>query len=501
MASEYILEMDHIEKTFPGVHALSDVHFDLVAGEAHGLVGENGAGKSTLMKVLNGIYTKDSGSIKIEGEEVQMHGIKDAMDHGIAFIHQEISLVPYMTIAENIFLGCEKKNALGVDQLAMRQEAQKILDSLDMPLDAGEFVYHLTIAQQQMVEVAKAVSKNVKILVMDEPTASLSLREQQSLYEQVKMLKSRGVAIIYISHRLEELWILCERFTVLRDGCYVGTRDVATATNKDVVNMMVGREVDNYYSERLHADPKDVVLKVEGITSDVVKNVSFDVRKGEILGMSGLVGAGRTETILAILGIDRRLGGKVYLDGEEVHFRNMSDAIKKGFMLVPEDRRGQGLVLGNTVGFNIILPSLKKIYKNLTINYKLQDEIIDTYASRMRIRMSSAAQRAGNLSGGNQQKVVLAKWLSMEPKVLVMDEPTRGIDVGAKAEIYELMTELAKSGVAIIMISSDLPEILNMSSRVVVMYEGEVKKIFDTADEELTQEKIMTYAAGVGGNE
>ena len=265
--------------------------------------------------------------------------------------------------------------------------------------------------------------------------------------------------------------------------------------------MMVGREVDNYYSERLHAKPEDVILKVEGITSDVVKDVSFDVRKGEILGMSGLVGAGRTETILAILGIDRRLGGKVYLDGEEVHFRNMSDAIKKGFMLVPEDRRGQGLVLGNTVGFNIILPSLKKIYKNLTINYKLQDEIIDTYASRMRIRMSSAAQRAGNLSGGNQQKVVLAKWLSMAPKVLVMDEPTRGIDVGAKAEIYELMTELAKSGVAIIMISSDLPEILNMSSRVVVMYEGEVKKIFDTAEEELTQEKIMTYAAGVGGKE
>ncbi len=501
MASEYILEMDHIEKTFPGVHALSDVHFDLAAGEAHGLVGENGAGKSTLMKVLNGIYTKDSGSIKIEGEEVQMHGIKDAMDHGIAFIHQEISLVPYMTIAENIFLGCEKTNALGVDQLAMKQEAQKILDSLDMPLDAGEFVYHLTIAQQQMVEVAKAVSKNVKILVMDEPTASLSLREQQSLYEQVKMLKSRGVAIIYISHRLEELWILCERFTVLRDGCYVGTRDVATATNQDVVNMMVGREVDNYYSERLHGKPEDVVLRVEGITSDVVKDVSFDVRKGEILGMSGLVGAGRTETILAILGIDRRLGGKVYLDGEEVHFRNMSDAIKKGFMLVPEDRRGQGLVLGNTVGFNIILPSLKKIYKNLTINYKLQDEIIDTYANRMRIRMSSAAQRAGNLSGGNQQKVVLAKWLSMAPKVLVMDEPTRGIDVGAKAEIYELMTELAKSGVAIIMISSDLPEILNMSSRVVVMYEGEVKKVFDTAEEELTQEKIMTYAAGVGGKE
>ena len=327
MASEYILEMDHIEKTFPGVHALSDVHFDLVAGEAHGLVGENGAGKSTLMKVLNGIYKKDGGTIKIEGEEVQMHGIVDAMNKGIAFIHQEISLVPYMTIAENIFLGCEKKKATGVDQYAMKVEAQKILDSLDMPLDAGEYVYHLTIAQQQMVEVAKAVSKNVKILVMDEPTASLSLREQESLYEQVKMLKSRGVAIIYISHRLEELWILCERFTVLRDGCYVGTRDVATATNQDVVNMMVGREVDNYYSERLHAPAEDVVLEVKGITSDVVKNVSFDVRKGEILGMSGLVGAGRTETILAILGIDRRLGGEVYLEGEKVEFKNMSDAI------------------------------------------------------------------------------------------------------------------------------------------------------------------------------
>lgn len=499
MANDYILEMDHIEKTFPGVHALSDVHFDLKKGEVHALVGENGAGKSTLMKVLNGIYTKDSGTIKMEGQEVQMHGVRDAMAKGIVFIHQEISLVPYLTIAENIFLGCEKKKGGFVDFATMKSEAQAILDSLDMPLDAGEYVYHLTIAQQQMVEVAKAVSKSAKIIVMDEPTASLSAREVDSLYDQVRRLKAQGIAIIYISHRLEELYILCDRFTVLRDGGYVGTREVEGSTREDVVNMMVGREVGNFFAERVQGSD-EVILEVKNLSSDVVKNVSFDLRKGEILGFSGLIGAGRTETIKAMLGLDRRLGGEVYFEGQRVMFKNMKESIEKGIMLVPEDRRGQGLVLSNNVGFNIILPSLKRIIKALHINVKLQDEIIDKYAKRMRIRMSGPDQRAGNLSGGNQQKVVLAKWLAKEPKILILDEPTRGIDVGAKAEIYELMTELAKEGVSIIMISSELPEIINMSSRVVVMYEGEVQKIFDSAEEELTQEKIMMYGAGIGGN-
>ncbi|WP_343210219.1 sugar ABC transporter ATP-binding protein [Anaerolentibacter hominis] len=499
MANDYILEMDHIEKTFPGVHALSDVHFDLIRGEVHALVGENGAGKSTLMKVLNGIYTKDSGTIKLNGKEVQFKGVRDAMANGIVFIHQEISLVPYLTIAENIFLGEEKKKGGFVDFDAMRKEAQKILDRLNMPLDAGEYIYHLTIAQQQMVEVAKAVSKDAKIIVMDEPTASLSAREVDSLYDQVRNLKKHGVSIIYISHRLEELYIVCDRFTVLRDGGYVATKEVEGSTREEVVSMMVGREMgDNFYAERVFGS-KEVIMEVKNLSSDYVKNVSFDLRKGEVLGFSGLIGAGRTETMRAMLGLDRRTGGEVFIDGKKVLMKGMKDAVEAGICLVPEDRRGQGLVLSNTVGFNIILPSLKRIYKALKINYKLQDEIIDTYSQRMRIRMSGPDQRAGNLSGGNQQKVVLAKWLAKNPKVLILDEPTRGIDVGAKAEIYQLMVELAKEGVSIIMISSELPEIINMSSRIVVMYEGEVQAILDAETEEVTQEKVMTYGAGLGG--
>ena len=498
MANDYILEMDHIEKIFPGVHALSDVHFDLIRGEVHALVGENGAGKSTLMKVLNGIYKKDGGTIKVDGKEVNYKGITDAMAGGIVFIHQEISLVPYLTIAENIFLGCEKLKGGFVDFDTMKKEAQQILDKLHMPLNAAEYVYHLTIAQQQMVEVAKAVSKNAKIVVMDEPTASLSEREVGSLYDQVRFLKSQGVSIIYISHRLAELYIVCDRFTVLRDGCYVGTSKVEGTPQEEVVSMMVGRDIGNFFAARIQGS-KEKVLEVKHLSSDYVKDVSFDLRKGEILGFSGLIGAGRTETIRAMLGLDRRTGGEVFFEGKQVHYHVMADSIKDGIMLVPEDRRGQGLILGNTVGFNLSIPSAKSFIKALRVDTKAENELIDKQVNAMRIKCSSPAQRAQNLSGGNQQKVVLGKWMAKGPKVLILDEPTRGIDVGAKAEIYQLMVDLAKKGVSIIMISSELPEIINMSSRVVVMYEGVVQKIFDAQEEELTQEKIMTYGAGLGG--
>ena len=493
MSDNIILRMKNISKRFPGVYALKNVDFELKRGEVHALLGENGAGKSTLIKVLGGIYHAEEGEIEIEGKNVSITSVQDAEENGIAIIHQELVLVPYMSVAENIYLGREAGSGIFVDRSEMTKSAQKILDDLGMDIDARSLVKDLPIAKQQMVEITKAVSVNSKILVMDEPTSSISDKEVENLFKIMRDLTQKGVGIVYISHKMSELDEICDRVTVMRDGEYVGTKNVKETAKDELIAMMVGRTLTNYYV-RDYGEPGEEILKVTGLSDgDKVKGVDFNVRKGEIVGFAGLVGAGRSETMQAIFGLAKEVTGEIYINGNKVEIHNPEEAIKHGLALVPESRKEQGLYLVQSVKYNTTIEVLKEFIGKFRVNDKRETEITQEYIDLMSTKTPSQAQKIGNLSGGNQQKVMIGRWLATKPKVLILDEPTRGIDVGAKSEIYAIMNNLVKTGVSIIMISSELPEIINMSDRVYVMAGGVVRGCINR--EEISQENIMHLAA------
>jgi ABC-type sugar transport system ATPase subunit len=485
--------MEHIRKEFPGVVALKDVSLELRAGEVHALLGENGAGKSTLIKVLGGIYAAESGNIRINGNPVTIATVQDAQKNGIAVIHQELVLVPHMTVAENIFLGREpvtKSNT--VDFKKMNADVKNILDSFELDIEPDGEVGKLTIADQQMVEIIKALSFNSRILVMDEPTSSLSERDVGFLFDTIRKLKKSNVGIIYISHRMSELMQITDRITVIRDGEYIGTRDTTAATTDELIAMMVGRQLTSYYT-RDFGNPTETMLEVRGLSDgSLLKDVSFELKKGEILGFAGLVGAGRSEVMKCVFGIAPYSKGEILVDGKPVSIKNTKDALTLGIGFVPESRKIEALFPVMSVMYNITLKSLKEFIRAVFVNREKEVAITREYVDSIDIKTPTYAQLVGNLSGGNQQKVIIARWLATRPKILILDEPTKGVDVGAKAEIYAIMNDLAKQGVAIIMISSELPEVINMSDRVIVMSNGTITACLSR--EELSQEKIMKFA-------
>ena len=497
---DFLLRLEGISKAFPGVQALDGVDFEATAGEVVALLGENGAGKSTLMKILCGAYRKDSGRIFLQGQQVEIENPHHAQQLGIAIIYQEFNLTPNQSAAANIFISREPRvKGLGrllnmVDRRRMEQEAQVYLDRVGARVPSTALVRDLSVAQQQMVEVAKALAVDARIIIMDEPTSALGEDEVETLFRIIGTLKEHGIAVIFITHRLEEVFRIADRVVVLRDGRRVGGMNISKATPEKVINMMVGRELkDMFHKERAEIGPP--LMEVRGLTRrGVVENVSFTLRRGEILGMAGLVGAGRTETARLIFGVDRMDAGEIWLDGKRVYISSPVDAVKAGIGFVPEDRGTQGLVLKLPVQENIVLPTLDEHASYGWVNRRRIQSTAREYVNKLNIRTPHLQQKAMFLSGGNQQKVVVAKWLASRPKVLIMDEPTRGIDVGAKAEVHALMSQLARDGMGIIMISSELPEILGMSDRILVMAEGRVAAILDRA--EATQEKIMSYASG-----
>ena len=488
--------MRKISKTYPGVTALDSVDFDVLPGEVHALVGENGAGKSTLIKILAGADTKDSGQILLGGVQVPIDNPQEAMRRGISIIYQEFNLVPYMNAAENIFLGREPASAIPgvIDFRRMYADAERIIGELGVALDIRAPIRDLSVAQQQMVEVAKATSRKSTVIAMDEPSATLTEHELENLFNLIRRLKAEGVSIIYISHRLEEVFQIADRVTVLRDGLLIDTKSVSDTDREDIIRMMVGRELKDTIP-KVAAEHGDVALAVKDLSREgVLHDISLEVRRGEILGLAGLVGAGRTEVARAIFGADPIDTGEIYLDGKRVRIRSPKDAIKLGIGLVTEDRKALGLILGMAVRENISLANLGILSKLGFVIRRKERDVASSYVEDLMIKTPSVEQAVQNLSGGNQQKVVLAKWLFTQSRVLMFDEPTRGIDVGAKTEIYQLMNKLAEKGVAIIMISSELPEILGMSDRIIVMHDGSIAG--ELTREEATQEKIMHLATG-----
>lgn len=489
--------MKDIKKSFFGIYALSGIDFSLERGEVHALLGENGAGKSTLIKVLGGVHQPDSGKILLDGREVKISGIKAARSLGIGIIHQEIVLVPYLSVAQNIFLGREilKPNRT-VDTASMNRQAKEMLEALGVEIDVTKMVAELTIAQQQMVEIIKAVSFQARIIVMDEPTSSLSNEEVEQLFEIIAKLKEKKVSIIYISHRMEELFRISDRITVIRDGAYVGCRKTDETNSAELVAMMVGRNLESFYSrDYFESNGQKACLEVKSLTQkEVFQDISFEVRKGEILGFAGLVGAGRSEIMECIFGARHFDSGEILLHGEKVQFSVPSQAIKRGIAMVPEDRKKQGLVLCADIRFNLTLASIKKYISGIAISGQKCRRVVDKYRRLLKLKAASDKMEVSGLSGGNQQKVVLGKWLATEPDVLILDEPTRGVDVNAKFEIYTVMNELAKNGMAILLVSSELPEIINMCDRVCVIREGRLTAVLSR--QEMSQEEIMKYAAG-----
>jgi ribose transport system ATP-binding protein len=487
--------MQGINKSFPGVKALQDAKLTVRAGEVHFLLGENGAGKSTLMKILSGVYSKDSGEIRLNGELVEVNSPRKAAALGIGIVHQELHLVPELTVMENIYLGREPIGNLGfINRDIMRRQTARLLEQLGSDIKPDNTLSALSIGEQQMVEIAKALSYETKILIMDEPTAALTERETENLFAIVRQLVNSGVGIIYISHRMEELFSLSNRVTVMRDGTYVDTVETKTTTFDDLIKMMVGRDITTRFPKQAVKLGHEV-LKVQGISRQGgLQDISFSLRAGEIVGIAGLMGAGRTELGRAIFGADPREKGDIYIEGHKKVINSPADGIRAGIGLITEDRKHQGLILGRSVGENMSLASLERFSDNGFIGADKETQMINEHIDKLKIRTPNAEQLVQNLSGGNQQKVVIAKWLATNPKVLIMDEPTRGVDVGAKAEIYNIMNMLTSKGVGILMISSELPEILGMSDRVLVMHRGRIAGEISIA--EATQEKIMAYAAG-----
>ena len=497
-----VLEMIGIKKSFSGIYALSGIDFSLELGEVHALLGENGAGKSTLIKVLGGIYQPDSGIIKVNGKEVKINGVPAARENGIGIIHQEIVLVPYLSVAQNLFLGREIRTKLGtLDFAEMNRRAEEMISSLGVNIKADTIVENLTIAQQQMVEIVKAVSFNGKIIVMDEPTSSLSNEEVEQLFEIIENLRKKQVSIIYISHRMEELFRISDRVTVIRDGAYVGTKKTSETSPNELVAMMVGRDLESFYArDYCDMDKAEVALEVKNLSqTGVFEDISFSVHKGEILGFSGLVGAGRSEIMEAVFGATRPTSGEVILGGKPVHFKNPMQAIKAGIALVPEDRKKQGLVLGNSVAFNLTLSSLRFYMNGIAISEKKRGEVIDHYSQRLRIKAASPEIEAGSLSGGNQQKLIIARELNNHAKVIVASQPTRGLDIGATEFVRQQLIDQRNAGKGVMLISADLEEIMALSDRIAVLFGGKIVGILNR--EEATVQKIGLLMGGISEEE
>ncbi len=491
-----LLSMEGITKSFPGVKALEEVDFDLEKGDVHALVGENGAGKSTLMKILAGVHRADSGIIRLKGDVVEPTGTRSMIEAGVAVIYQELNLIPHLTLAENVFLGREPLLPSGlIDWKTMARNFTDLIEPFDVPLKPFTRVSSIGPAYQQVVEIVKALSLNAEILVMDEPTAALTGHEVDRLFAVIKKLQGDGVSLVYISHRLEEIWRVANRVTVLRDGRKVSSKPLEEVTIDGIITDMVGRNLDEQYpKEKIETGGE--ALRVEGLTkTGICHDVSFSVQKGEILGISGLVGAGRTEIAQLIFGYLKKDGGKVFLEETEARITGTSDAVRNGIALIPEERKEQGLVLGQSVFDNVALPVLNSFSKLGRINYSRLGKAIREIVELIGVRTPSLRQTVKNLSGGNQQKVVLSKWFIRKAKIYIFDEPTRGIDVGAKVEIYKLMQRLAKEGAAIIMISSELPEVMNISDRIIVVHNGRITGEF--LHGQATEEMIMRAAFGL----
>ncbi len=494
MIKDIILEAKNISKGFPGVQALDDVKFDLRKGEVHALIGENGAGKSTFIKILTGAHQPDGGQILLSGKKLTDLTPHLAMKYGISAIYQEFNLIPYLTVAENIFFGREITKSVFVDMEKMNKSASEIFRAIDVNINPKLQVSELTVAYKQLVEIGKAVSQNSRILIFDEPTAALTNRETENLFKLIKKLKAEGVSIIYISHRLEELQEIADRITVLRDGRYIDTLDIHETDRAGLISLMVGRKLGVNFP-RPSAAGGEVLLEVNNLSTEgFLKDINFKLRRGEILGFGGLVGAGRTEVARALFGLDRMESGEVYIRGCKVENRSPAKAIENGIGLIPEDRKDQGVLLNLSVRENIGYTFTKLITDWIFINRKKEKTLVDEFRKKLSIKCSSAEQRAANLSGGNQQKVVLAKWLAGDCDVLIFDEPTRGIDVGAKQEIYNLIKEQAEAGKGIILISSEMPELIGMSERIIVMHEGAIEGVLSA--DEVSQEKILDLASG-----
>lgn len=489
------IEMRDIHKSFGANKVLDGVRFTLLPGEVHALIGENGAGKSTLMNILTGLHKMDRGRILVNGREKHYQNPKEAENEGIAFIHQELNIWPDMTVLENLFIGREITNRLGVLKTKeMKALAKEVFARLNISLPFGLDAGSCSVGEQQMIEIAKALLTDAEVIIMDEPTSALTEREIESLFEVIRSLKKEGVSFIYISHRMEEIFTICDRITVMRDGKTVDTKQVQDTNEHEVVNKMVGRDLDDWFPER-RAKPGGIVLEVRNFTrSDVFENITFSVRSGEILGIAGLMGSGRSEIMRAIFGIDDYDQGEIFIEGKKVHIRRPSDAVNEGIGFITENRKDEGLLLDFSIRENMSLANLKSFAPHGLLKTKDEENFVQLMVDRLKVKTTSSDELAGNLSGGNQQKVVIAKWIGTAPKVLILDEPTRGIDVGAKREIYNLMNELTERGMAIVMISSELPEVLGMSDRILVVHEGrlagELKKT------EATQEKIMFLATG-----
>ena len=491
---DVILTMKGIDKSFPGVHALDHVDLEIRKGEVHALMGENGAGKSTLMKVLTGIYHKDAGTITYEGKEVEFTNPREAQDAGIVIVHQELNMMGHLTVAQNIFIGREYMNGKLIDDKKMNEEAKKLFDQLGINIDPKETMSRLTVGKQQMCEIAKAISHDAKVIIFDEPSAALTEAEIEELFKIIRDLRDKQMGIVYISHRMDEIKVITDRVTVMRDGGYVGTLITKDSTKDDIINMMVGRVIyEDPKTESQVAPDAPVVLKVEHLNAvRMVKDVSFELHKGEILGFSGLMGAGRTETARALFGADPKDSGDIYVNGQKVDIKTPQDAVKCGIGYLSEDRKRFGIVVDKTVAENSTMATMENFMKGIFIDKKKEKDVAQEYVEALKTKTPSVDQLVVNLSGGNQQKVVIAKWLVRNCDILIFDEPTRGIDVGAKSEIYHLMNELVAEGKSIIMISSEMTEILRMSDRIVVMCEG--RKTGELGIEEATQERIMHAA-------
>jgi len=488
-----------VSKAFAATQALSDVSLELYGGEVHALVGENGAGKSTLVKILAGIYQPDAGEVLLDGEPTTIGGPAEARARGIAVVHQEPRLFPDLTVAENVFIGHAPKGLLGsVDWASMRRTADELFAELDVRLDVGLPVRGLSMADQQLIEIAKALSIDAGVLILDEPTASLSAHEVERLFAIVRRLRARGVAVLFVSHRLDEVFQLCDTATVFRDGRKVVTSTTAALTTADLVRHMVGRAVTLFPKAEVAAG--DLLLEVEGLSrSGAFRDVTFSVHEGEIVGLAGLVGAGRTEIARVLFGIDRREAGRVRLGGAEVAFASPSEAMAAGVAYLPEDRHQEGLVLDFSIARNVTLPILARLFPRLLMRADKERDVARQATDGLDVRMTGVDQAAGALSGGNQQKVVLAKWLASKPRLLILDEPTRGIDIGAKVEVHRIVSELAGTGLGIILISSDLPEVLAMSDRILVLHEGRITAELPRA--QATEERVMLAATGSAGDD
>lgn len=487
---DYALEMKHVYKQYGGVHALTDVSLELKKGEVLCLCGENGAGKSTLMKILTGVESPTKGEIYLDGKPVQITKPLDAYRSGISIVHQELVQIPEMTIAENIFVGRYDRKAGFIDYKALRAKTVSLMEKLQIYYDPDSRIRQYSVAQRQLIEIMKALSYDSSIIVLDEPTAALTLDETETLYRIIRKLKADGVSVIFISHRMDDIFAVGDRIYVLKDGKFSGTANVSDVTVTDIIRMMIGRDIGQQFPTKTNV-PGEVVLQVKNLTGSKVKDISFDVRAGEIVGFGGLVGAGRTELLQALYGMDN-CSGEILYKGELIKNRSPRDAIRKGFSMVPEDRKDKGLILSHSIQNNILMPILDRIARFGFLQRKQEQELPEEYIRNLNIKTPNAQQKAGMLSGGNQQKVVLAKCLAPNPSIILLDEPTRGVDVGAKSEIYRIINELACQGYAIIMVSSELPELIAVSDRIIVMHEGRISGELDAKT--VTEEQIMTLA-------